>query len=78
MAANSIATPTESPSDTGSDPLDADSDDDGFIDGVEVLAGTDPNDAGSVPSLPLVPVPWSVPILAGLALLGVGARVLRR
>ena len=31
------------------DPLDADSDDDGFNDGAEINAGTDPNDAASFP-----------------------------
>ena len=35
---------------TETDPFDDDSDDDGFKDGAEVLAGTDPNDAGSVPA----------------------------
>ena len=36
---------------TGTDPSDADSDDDGFTDGREVARQTDPNDAGSYPSL---------------------------
>jgi DNA-binding beta-propeller fold protein YncE len=35
--------------DTGSDPLVADTDGDGFDDGLEIAAGTDPNDAGSSP-----------------------------
>ena len=35
--------------DTGSDPLDPDSDGDGFLDGEEVAAGSDPNDPGSTP-----------------------------
>ena len=38
-----------SSTDTGSDPLVADSDGDGFEDGIEVAAGTDPNSAGSFP-----------------------------
>lgn len=38
-----------SPTDTGSDPLDADSDDDGTNDGDEVAAGSDPNNAGFTP-----------------------------
>lgn len=38
-----------SPTDTGSNPLDADSDDDGFSDGAEVAAGSNPNDAQSFP-----------------------------
>jgi hypothetical protein len=36
------------PTDTGTDPLDPDSDDDGLWDGDEVIAGTDPNIASSV------------------------------
>jgi len=36
-----------SPSDTGTDPNDSDSDDDGLNDGAEVTLGTDPNDADS-------------------------------
>ncbi len=63
-----------SPGDTGSDPLDADSDDDGFLDGEEVLAGTDPNDPLSTPNAPGVPLPrwaWgalSAALLAAAAL----------
>ncbi len=37
------------PADTGTKPLLADTDGDGIDDGEEVLAGSDPNDAGSVP-----------------------------
>jgi len=48
-------------SDTGSDPLDPDTDDDGWNDGVEVAAGSDPNDALSTPS-------QAVPALAPLGL----------
>ena len=39
-----------SASDTGSDPANSDSDGDGFDDGVEVAAGTDPNNPASRPS----------------------------
>jgi DNA-binding beta-propeller fold protein YncE len=65
-----------SPTDTGTDPLDADSDNDGIDDGTEVALGSDPNDAGSTPAVPAVP-------LAGLGLLAAavataGARALRR
>jgi len=44
-------------SDTGSDPFDPDTDGDGYPDGIEVLAGSDPNNAGSVPGpdVPLLP-----------------------
>jgi hypothetical protein len=38
-----------SPSDTGTNPLNADTDGDGFDDGVEVTAGSDPNKASSTP-----------------------------
>ncbi len=50
--------------DTGSDPLLVDTDGDGFDDGVEVLAGTDPNDPLSFPSSPIPALPaWAFPIL---------------
>src|SRR5574338_845742 len=49
-----------SPSDTGTNPLDPDSDDDGASDGQEVAAGTDPNDPASVPDL-------TPPAVSGLA-----------
>jgi hypothetical protein len=67
------------PSDTGSDPLNADSDGDGFSDGFEVAAGSDPNDAGSVPGVPGVPVlsSWGLALIAG-ALLAAGAVAQRR
>lgn len=68
-----------SPRNTGTDPLDPDSDDDGFGDGVEVDAGTDPNDPDSHP------LPQNVPSLTGpslaalaAALLGIAHRRLRR
>ncbi|MFA9401393.1 MAG: FG-GAP repeat domain-containing protein, partial [Acidobacteriota bacterium] len=40
--------------DTGTDPFDADSDDDGFSDEDEVAAGSDPNDSNSIPGFPVV------------------------
>ncbi len=39
--------------DTGTNPLDPDSDDDGVMDGIEVDLGTDPNDPLDFPVLPL-------------------------
>ncbi len=38
---------------TGTDPNDPDTDGDGVIDGVEVSLGTDPNDNGDTPNVPL-------------------------
>ncbi len=38
-----------SPGNTGSNPMNPDSDGDGFDDGVEVSLGSDPNNPGSVP-----------------------------
>ncbi len=67
-----------SPTNTGSSPANADTDGDGFDDGVEVAAGSDPNDPFSVPGfqVPLVPF-WGVPLLA-LLFAGAGAMLLRR
>jgi len=62
-----------SASDTGTDPFVADTDGDGFDDGAEVAAGSDPNDAGSVPQVPALPL-WG----AGLLAVGLGAVVRRR
>jgi len=47
--------------DTGTDPLDIDSDGDNATDGFEVGEGTDPNDAASTPSVPIIQ-PSFVPI----------------
>ena len=65
--------------DTGSNPALADSDGDGFDDGVEVAAGSDPNDAGSTPAPPvplLAPLPAL--ILAGGLLLAMRQGLRRR
>jgi hypothetical protein len=65
-----------SPTDTGTDPLDWDSDDDGFDDGWEVAAGTDPNDNPNFP-LPVPALgPWGQALLL-LVLAGSAARGLR-
>lgn len=66
---------------TGSDPWIADSDADRYQDGTEVATGSDPNDPGSVPSAPGMPIPalsrWGAALL--LVTLGAGARfALRR
>lgn len=58
--------------DTGTDPNDSDTDDDGVIDGVEVSLGTDPNDAFDFPVLRL-----DVPVIALFALGALGALYLR-
>ena len=67
-----------SASDTGTDPLDDDSDDDGILDGDEVLTGSDPNDSNDpiptpVPAMPLV----GLGALAALVILGARGRLRR-
>ncbi len=46
--------------DTGTNPNDADSDDDGVNDGTEVALGSDPNDNLDTPPLPLSPWSWAL------------------
>ena len=66
-----------SPTDTGTDPLDGDSDGDGFSDGSEVAIGTDPNDPDVVPSLPVPALGiWGRALLL-LVLAGIAAGGLR-
>jgi DNA-binding beta-propeller fold protein YncE len=66
-----------SASDTGSDPFDFDSDDDGWGDGAEVAGGSDPNDPLDFPTpVPLLPI-WGQGALA-FALTAAGWRGLRR
>jgi hypothetical protein len=63
-----------SPTNTGSDPANADTDGDSFDDAVEVAAGTDPNDPLSFPGA-AVPVLSPLGLAAlGLALAAAGAR----
>jgi hypothetical protein len=64
---------------TGSDPKNADSDGDGFNDGIEVLAGSDPNDSGSVPTaLPALTHRGLAALMGGILLAAVSALALRR
>jgi YVTN family beta-propeller protein len=63
-----------SPSDTGSDPFNADSDGDGLDDGTEVSFGLDPNTA-NVSAVPLAPV---VPLLLAALMAATGLRSIRR
>jgi len=59
---------------TGSSPTSADTDSDGFDDGAEVLAGSDPNDPASTPVAPQVPalaVPLRWLLLAALFALAI-------
>jgi hypothetical protein len=66
-----------SPTDTGSDPFDADSDDDGINDGDEVANQTDPNDPLSPP--PTVPsIGLGGQLVLAALLFGVAGRSLRR
>ena len=66
-----------SPTDTGTDPFDPDTDDDGVDDGWEVAIGSDPNDPNENSRHPLPALgPWGQALLL-LALAGSGARGLR-
>ena len=70
-----------SPTDTGTHPRNPDSDGDGFDDGVEVLAGTDPTDELSFPATPTSQVPalGALGLWAAVALLlGAGLWLQRR
>jgi hypothetical protein len=62
-----------SASDTGTDPLDADSDADGYRDGEEVAAGSDPNDPASIPGVASLPtIGFAGRALVGCLLLSIG------
>jgi hypothetical protein len=64
------------PSDTGTDPMVADSDGDGFDDGVEVAAGSDPTSAASIP--PPLPLLHGASVVMLVALLAVFSLVMLR
>ena len=60
--------------DTGTDPLNTDTDEDGFTDDVEVAEGSDPTDPASTPvPTPLVPIfpGGPMPLLIALALVAI-------
>jgi len=65
-----------SPSDTGTNPLDTDTDDDSFSDGAEVTAGTDPTNPNSNPSVPTLGQTGAALLVLGL--IAAGRRALRR
>ncbi|HUK64961.1 MAG TPA: thrombospondin type 3 repeat-containing protein, partial [Dongiaceae bacterium] len=66
-----------SPTNTGTNPLNADTDHDGIKDGVEVANGWNPNNPNDPPKvIPLLPL-WGTLLLIG-AVLFAGARLLRR
>ena len=66
-----------SPLDTGTDPLDPDSDGDGFDDGSEVTVGSDPTDPASVPPVRVPALPPGAPLVLALGL-GIAAWRLSR
>jgi glucose/arabinose dehydrogenase len=63
--------------DTGTDPNDPDTDNDGVIDGIEVFFGTDPNDPFEFPLLPILRN-WALMATLALALFGSAMWVWRR
>ncbi|HVN39130.1 MAG TPA: thrombospondin type 3 repeat-containing protein [Myxococcota bacterium] len=66
-----------SPTDTGTNPLNADTDHDGIPDGVEIAHGWNPNDPNNPPpTIPMLPL-WGTLLLVG-AVLFAAARLLRR
>lgn len=66
-----------SPTNTGTDPNDPDTDDDGVNDGLEVLWGSDPNNPADTVLLPAVNYTGMVLLASALAVVGI-ALVLRR
>lgn len=72
--------PYVSPFDTGTNPLLSDTDGDGFDDGVEIAAGTDPTSPASFPGAPSVPSlrGWSLALLCLALLAGAAVFLMRR
>ncbi len=66
-----------SPTQTGTDPLDFDTDDDGVWDGIEVELGTDPNDPLDVPDVPANWI-WTLGVAVMLLICGSLFAVRRR
>jgi len=66
-----------SPTDTGTDPGDPDTDGDGVLDGIEVDLGTDPNNALDFPSLP-IGWQWTGALVVAIACGVLALRVVRR
>ena len=65
--------------DTGTNPALADTDGDGFDDGVEVAAGSDPNSAASIPGVVPIPALGPLPSMLLVGALAIAAgRGLRR
>jgi hypothetical protein len=67
-----------SPFETGSDPLVADSDGDGFPDGLEVAQGSDPGDPLSIPVAAVPGLPLGGALALGASLSALAWRVLAR
>jgi hypothetical protein len=67
-----------STTDTGTDPLDQDSDDDGFSDAEEIAAGSDPNDGDDIPPQPAPALGWWPRALMILTVLILLQQLLRR
>jgi LPXTG-motif cell wall-anchored protein len=64
--------------DTGTSPALADTDDDGFNDGREILGGFDPNDPADHPGSQAPLLPGVGAVMLGVALAGAGSFGLRR
>jgi len=61
---------------TGTDPSDPDSDDDGVMDGIEVSLGTDPNNPLDAPDLPIAWI-WTLGLIAIVVIAAGGRHAIR-